>query len=73
MKPIFQLLPYINGIKHVARVAADADVETNLVIFKFFILLNFDSFTSKKQHFRVESANIFTYNFQLKVDTIFEL
>jgi len=27
----FQLLPYINGIKHVARVAADADVETNLV------------------------------------------
>ena len=31
MSFLFQLLPYINGIKHVARVAADADVETNLV------------------------------------------
>ncbi len=34
----FQLLPYINGIKHVARVAADADVETNLVIIFFSII-----------------------------------
>lgn len=28
---LFQILPYINGINHVARIAAEADVETDLV------------------------------------------
>jgi hypothetical protein len=27
----FQVLPYINGFNHVAKIAAEADVENNLV------------------------------------------
>jgi hypothetical protein len=28
---LFQVLPYINGFNHVAKIAAEADVENNLV------------------------------------------